>query len=342
MATSVRSIAENRCWPASVELHQVSRFGMEIIGNSAGINRVLKEIETVATTDSTVLLQGETGTGKELIARAIRNASWRRNGPFVSANCASIPAGLLESELFGHEKGAYTGAITREMGRFELANGGTFFLDEVSDIPPELQSKLLRVLQEREIERLGNPRPLRVDFRLIAATNRNLSQMVGRGEFRSDLFYRLSVFPIDLPRLRDRDDDIPDLAYHFMRKYSQALNKDIRAIRPEDMNALMRYPWPGNIRELQNTIERCVICSTSATLHPPSLPDPGDCSSTNNCTLAELERRHILRTLRETDWVIGGPDGAAVRLAVKRTTLLYKMRRLGISRPLPQGALSGH
>jgi formate hydrogenlyase transcriptional activator len=254
----------------------------------------------------------------------------------VSTNCASIPTGLLESELFGHEKGAYTGAIAREIGRFELANAGTIFLDEIGDIPLELQPKLLRVLQEREFERLGSHRTVRVDFRLVAATHRHLGEMVNKGTFRQDLFYRLNVFPIRLPALRERKEDIPALAWHFATKYARRMNKKIEMITPLDMEALVQYDWPGNVRELQNCMERCALLSSDSVLCSPTLTENrsgAETVGTRGCTLAEAEREHILKTLRETEGVIGGANGAAQLLGVKRTTLLYKMRRLGISRP---------
>jgi formate hydrogenlyase transcriptional activator len=308
----------------------------EIIGESPAIRRVLKQVETVAPTDSTVLILGETGTGKELIARAIHNLSSRRDQILVKVNCAAIPLGLLESELFGHERGAFTGAITQKIGRFELANKGTLFLDEVGDIPLELQSKLLRVLQEQEFERLGNNRTQRVDVRLIAATNRDLSQMVANREFRSDLYYRLNVFPLSVPALRDRPDDIPRLIRHFTSKYARLMNKRIESIPDEVMGALTKYHWPGNIRELQNFIERAVILSPGSVLRPPLAEL--EISETNarvvgDATLVEVERQHIVNALEESNWVIGGVHGAASRLGVKRTTLLYKMQKLGISRP---------
>jgi formate hydrogenlyase transcriptional activator len=306
-----------------------------IVGKGRSLKHVLGQVETVATTDSPVLILGETGTGKELIARAIHKVSSRHDRPFVSANCASIPAGLLESELFGHEKGAFTGAVARTVGRFELADKGTIFLDEVGDIPLELQPKLLRVLQEQKIERLGSSQTLHVDFRLIAATHWNLPELVAHRRFRIDLYYRLNVFPIQLPALRDRPEDIHDLAWHFVARYAKRMNKRIETIRAEDMNALANYHWPGNVRELQNIIERCVILSSNTVLAHPILgdsepPEPND--SLEVRSLAEVQRDHILQALRTTDWVIGGPDGAAARLGVKRTTLLYKMRRLGLSR----------
>ena len=308
----------------------------EIVGATAGLRRVLREVKTVAATDAAVLILGETGTGKDLIARAIHNLSTRRQHALVRADCASIPAGLLESELFGHERGAFTGAITRSIGRFELADKGTLFLDEVGNIPLELQSKLLRVLQEQELERLGSTRTVRLNFRVIAATSRNLSQMVEQGLFRNDLYYRISVFPLKVPPLRERTEDIPFLVWHFARRYALRMNKQIETIRTQDMDSLVNYQWPGNVRELQNLIERSVILSSDETLASSPFAELGrDTSSapTDRQTLAEAERTHILRALADTDWVVGGTYGAAVRLGVKRTTLLDKMRRHGISRP---------
>ena len=309
--------------------------GGEIVGRSLALKAVLKQVETVAPTDSTVLILGETGTGKELIAKAIHNLSARRDRVFVGTNCASIPAGLIESELFGHEKGAFTGAVAREIGRFELADTGTLFLDEVGDLALDLQAKLLRVLQEQEFERLGSTRTIRVDFRLVTATHRNLPQMVEDGRFRSDLFYRLNVFPIEIPPLRERPEDIPILAWHFTRKFAQRMNKKIETIREEDMEALVQYRWPGNVRELQNFIERSVILSSDGTLHLPfsGLGRGSRSSAAEIRTLAEAERDHILYALRHTGWVIGGLRGAAAQLGLKRTTLLGKMKKLGISRP---------
>jgi formate hydrogenlyase transcriptional activator len=309
----------------------------EIVGQSRTLQYVIQQVETVATTNATVLLLGETGTGKEVFARAIHRLSSRRDQPLVRADCALIPAGLLESELFGHERGAFTGAVSRSLGRIELANKGTLFLDEVGDIPLELQSKLLRVLQEREFERLGSTRTIRVDFRLVAATNRNLLEMVAQGQFRRDLYYRLSVFPIEIPPLRERVDDIPILAWHFVKKYARHMSKRIEKILPEDMDALVHHGWPGNVRELQNVVERSVVVSNGTTLalsRPTETKHHIDTSAASSSpTLAEAERELILQVLRNTDWVLGGPHGAAVRLGVKRTTLLYKMRRLGIGRP---------
>ena len=308
----------------------------EIVGQSAGLRRVLKEVEIVAPTDSTVLIYGETGTGKELIARAIHNLSLRRSNPFVKLNCAAIPTGLLESELFGHEKGAFTGAIAQRIGRFELANRGTIFLDEIGDIPLELQPKLLRVLQEREFERLGSTRTLHTDARLVAATNANLAGRVNEKRFRSDLYYRLNVFPIVVPPLRERRDDIPLLVRHFMEKYMRRMNKRIDAIPGAAMNALCEYHWPGNVRELENFIERSVILAHDTELQPPlsELPSSAGAVPVKNVqTRREAEREHILRALKEAGWVVGGPQGAAARLGMKRTTLNSLVKRLGIDRP---------
>ena len=306
----------------------------EIIGESAALKRILKEVETVAPTDSTVLIQGETGTGKELIARAIHNLSKRRERTFVKMNCAAIPTGLLESELFGHERGAFTGAIAQKVGRFELAHGGTLFLDEVGDVPLELQSKLLRVLQEQEFERLGSNRTIRVDVRLVAATNRDLAQMVADKQFRSDLYYRFNVFPITAPSLRERPEDIPLLVRYFAQKYARLMNKQIETIPAGAMTALAKYHWPGNIRELENLIERSVILSQGPDLHVPlgELKAPTAAALNGAATLEAAEREHILRVLRETKWVIGGSSGAAAHLGMKRTTLQSKIRKLGISR----------
>jgi formate hydrogenlyase transcriptional activator len=315
-------------------------FG-EIVGESAALRRVLKEVETVAPTGSTVLIRGETGTGKELIARALHELSPRRDRTFVKLNCASIPTGLLESELFGHEKGAFTGAIGQKVGRFELAHQGTLLLDEVGDIPPELQPKLLRVLQEQEFERLGGTKTIKVDVRLVAATHRDLARMVADGRFREDLYYRLNVFPVMLPPLRERPGDIPRLVRHFTQRFARRMGRQIEAIPSAVMEALVRYPWPGNIRELQNVIERAVILSPGPSLQVP----PGDLQrppapaqalvpAAAPGTLADAERDHILGVLRETGWVLGGPNGAAARLGMKRTTLQSMMKKLGISRPL--------
>ncbi|MGB9486729.1 MAG: sigma 54-interacting transcriptional regulator [Terriglobia bacterium] len=303
----------------------------EAIGESAALKRALSQAETVAPTDSTVLILGETGTGKEMIARATHDLSRRREGTFVKINCAAIPTGLLESELFGHEKGAFTGAIAQKIGRFELAHHGTLFLDEVGDIPLELQPKLLRVLQEREFERLGGTRTLRVDVRVVAATNRNLAQMVEEGLFRRDLYYRLNVFPIMVPPLRERSEDIPLLVRYFVQKYARLMDRRIETISAEEMDALTRYHWPGNVRELENLIERAVILSPGPELRLPVAELEQHSEIPSNLTLQAAEREHILRVLHETNWVVGGPHGAATRLAMKRTTLQSKMRKLGIS-----------
>jgi formate hydrogenlyase transcriptional activator len=305
----------------------------EIVGQSEVLKQVTQQVETVAPTDTAVLLLGETGTGKELFAKAVHDLSSRRNQSFVRANCAAFPAGLLESELFGHERGAFTGAVARNVGRIELANKGTLFLDEVGDIPLELQSKFCRVLQEREFERLGSSQTIRVDFRLVAATNRNLAEMVGNGQFRRDLYYRLCVFPIELPPLRDRIEDIPMLVWHYVKKYAQQMNKQVENILPEDMEALVHHGWPGNVRELQNIIERSMVVSAGGVLaiSCPAGPKSTDIS-TGTRTLAEAEREHIRKALRATNWVLGGPEGAATRLGVKRTTLLSKIKRLGLPR----------
>jgi formate hydrogenlyase transcriptional activator len=313
----------------------------QIIGKSAALHRVLKPVETVAPTDSTVLIYGETGTGKELIARAIHDLSPRRSKPFVKLNCAAIPTGLLESELFGHEKGAFTGAIAQRIGRFEVANGGTIFLDEIGEIPLELQTKLLRVLQEREFERLGSSRTLRTDARLIAATNRDLEAMVGEQKFRSDLFFRLNVFPVHVPPLREREGDIPLLVGHFTQQFSRRMNKVIETIPSTTMEALCRYHWPGNIRELQNVIERAVILSTDSTLNVDvadlKIPKAGHPKSPLKRALDDVleqsERQHILKALSQCNWVVAGPKGAAARLGMKRSTLQLRMKKFGISRP---------
>jgi len=307
----------------------------EIVGESPALKRVLSQAETVATTNSSVLILGETGTGKEVIARAIHGLSPRRERTFVKVNCAAIPTGLLESELFGHEKGAFTGAIMQKMGRFELAHNGTLFLDEVGDIPLELQPKLLRVLQEKEFERLGSSRTLHVDVRVVAATNRDLVQMVEERLFRSDLFYRLNVFPIVVPPLRERAEDIPLLVRYFAQKHARRMDRRIETIPSEEMEALTRYHWPGNVRELENLIERAVILSRGPALHV-SLPNGRSSVEppvASPVTLEAAERQHILRALRDTNWIIAGPNGAAARLGMKRTTLQSRMTKLGISRP---------
>lgn len=313
----------------------------DIIGRSDSLRAALDQVKIVAPTNSTVLILGETGTGKELVARAIHNRSSRRNRPFVRVNCAAIPLGLLESELFGHERGAFTGAIARKIGRFELAHGGTIFLDEIGDIPLELQPKLLRVLQEQEFERLGSTQTTRVDVRVVAATSRDLPQMAAKREFRSDLYYRLNVFPVRLPALRERREDIALLVRHFVGLYAKRMNKRVERIAQEAMQDFLNYPWPGNVRELQNFIERSVILSPGKVLQPPlgELKQPADrlaaCVQTAEPkirTLKDAEHEQILQALAEANWVIGGSKGAAARLGLQRTTLFYKMKRLGISR----------
>jgi formate hydrogenlyase transcriptional activator len=306
----------------------------QIIGNSSALESVLEQVEQVAPTDSTVLIQGETGTGKELIARATHNLSSRCGRPFIKLNCAAIPFDLLESELFGHEKGAFTGAIAQKIGRFELADKGTLFLDEVGDIPLALQPKLLRVLQEREFERLGSGRTHQVDVRLVAATHRNLVEMVKQNEFRSDLYYRLNVFPIPLPPLRARHEDVPALVEHFVEIYARRMGKQIEQIPAETMSEFIAYRWPGNIRELQNFIERSVILTSGNVLHAPlaSLRNASEADSLGPITLEDAERDHIRKTLEQTRWVVSGPNGAAARLGIKRSTLYFRMQKLGISR----------
>lgn len=323
----------NRLRP-SEEGHPENGFD-EIIGNSPALELVLAQVGRVAATDSTVLVLGETGTGKELIARAIHNISSRCGRPFVKINCAAIPFDLLESELFGHERGAFTGAFAQKIGRFEMADEGTLFLDEIGDIPLALQPKLLRVLEEQEFERLGSGRTHRIDVRLVAATHRNLPDMVSHNEFRSDLFYRLNVFPILLPPLRERRQDIVPLVWHFAKMFAQRMGKRISHIGDETIDALNSYSWPGNIRELQNVIERAVILSDDELL-----PNPLPISNTNPRTATPFQDMHrdsqralVLRTLRAAEWIVGGPDGAAARLGLKRTTLIARMKRLGISRP---------
>ncbi len=328
---------------------QAERAFERIIGNSAALESVLEQVEQVAPTDSTVLIEGETGTGKELIAHAIHNASQRCGRAFIKLNCAAIPLDLLESELFGHEKGAFTGAIAQKIGRFEMADKGTLFLDELGDIPSALQPKLLRVLQEQEFERLGSGRTHKVDVRLVTATNRDLVKMVACGQFRSDLYYRLNVFPILLPPLRERREDIPALVTHFVTLFSRRMGKQVDLIPPETMAAFQWYSWPGNIRELQNLVERSVILSRDGVL-----PNPLHKKQTelmvpslhltrpfhSSMTLEDSGRALILETLEQAGWIVGGPRGAAAKLGLKRTTLLAKMRRLGISRPIPQEGTS--
>ena len=316
-----------------------------IIGNSAALESVLDQVEQVAPTDSTVLIEGETGTGKELIAHAIHNASQRCGRAFIKLNCAAIPLDLLESELFGHEKGAFTGAIAQKVGRFEMADKGTLFLDEVGDIPPALQPKLLRVLQEQEFERLGSGRTHKVDVRLVAATNRDLVNMISRGHFRCDLYYRLNVFPILVPALRERREDIPALVKHFVQLFSRRMAKKVDSIPPETMAAFQWYSWPGNIRELQNFVERAVILSRDGVLPNPlhkmrteiTVPTQYRAGTfQSSMFLQDSDRTLILETLERVGWVVGGPSGAAAELGLKRTTLLAKMKRLGISRPIGQ------
>ena len=307
----------------------------DIIGDSDPLRQVLKQVEVVAPTDSTVLIQGETGTGKELIARAIHRLSGRSERTFVKLNCAAIPTGLLESELFGHERGAFTGAIMQKAGRFELADKGTIFLDEVGEIPLELQSKLLRVIQEQEFERLGSTKTLRVNVRLIAATNRDLRALVEAKQFRSDLYYRLNVFPVTVPPLRDRREDIPTLVRYFTQHYAQRMKKNIQTVPAKTLEVLSRYAWPGNIRELENLVERSVILTQGPDLQVPisELQTTGDSAASPMTGLEEAERDHILRALQEAKWVVGGAAGAAARLGVKRTTLQSKMQKFGITRP---------
>ncbi len=328
---------------------QAERTFERIIGNSAALESVLDQVEQVAPTDSTVLIEGETGTGKELIAHAIHNASQRCGRALIKLNCAAIPLDLLESELFGHEKGAFTGAIAQKIGRFEMADHGTLFLDEVGDIPPALQPKLLRVLQEQEFERLGSGRTHKVDVRLVAATNRDLVKMVARGQFRSDLYYRLNVFPILLPALRQRREDIPALVTHFVKLFSRRMGKQVDSIPPETMAAFQWYSWPGNIRELQNLVERSVILSRDGVLPNPLHKKQTELIIPNlhrtrtfqsSMTLEDSDRGLILETLEQAGWIVGGPRGAAAKLGLKRTTLLAKMRRLGISRPTSEDGSS--
>jgi formate hydrogenlyase transcriptional activator len=309
----------------------------EIIGESSALKQVFDQVRKVAPTDSTVLLLGETGTGKELIARSIHELSERRNHTFVKINCSAIPSGLLESELFGHERGAFTSATSQRIGRFEVADGGTLFLDEVGDIPLEMQPKLLRVIQEREFERVGSSRTIHSDVRLIAATNRELEEMVNSRTFRSDLFYRLNVFPVRMPSLRERRDDVPKLVRHFVRRYARQMNRRIESIPAETMRVLSEWNWPGNVRELENFVERAVILSTGTVLEAPlsglrTIPSAG---AGGRSPIEESERRLILKALRDVDWVVGGPSGAAARLGMKRTSLQSRMKYLGIARPKP-------
>jgi formate hydrogenlyase transcriptional activator len=327
---------ENVNTPPPIEENFAEDKFEEVIGSSSVLKLVLADVQRVATTDATVLVLGETGTGKELIARAVHKISARCGRPFVKLNCAAIPFDLLESELFGHEKGAFTGAISQKVGRFELANRGTLFLDEIGDIPLALQPKLLRVLQEQKFERLGSGQTHHVDVRLVAATHRNLTQMVKQNLFRNDLYYRLDVFPITLPPLRERREDIEPLVIHFVEVFSRRMGKTIEHIPHETMAAFKSYSWPGNIRELQNLIARAVILSNDGVL-PNTLPaKDGEITSTvpGYTTLKDSEHSLILRTLEAVGWVIGGASGAAARLGVKRTTLIAKMKKLGISRPV--------
>jgi formate hydrogenlyase transcriptional activator len=334
----------------SGEQDERNREFERIVGNSPALEAVLEQVERVAPTDSTVLIQGETGTGKELIAQAIHNVSQRYGRPYVKLNCAAIPFDLLESELFGHERGAFTGAIAQKVGRFELADKGTLFLDEVGDIPLALQPKLLRVLQEQEFERLGSGQTHRVDVRLVAATHRNLEEMVKRNEFRSDLYYRLNVFPIALPPLRARREDIALLVSHFVEVFSRRMAKQISNIPQETLDAFTSYSWPGNVRELQNLIERAVIRSDNGVLANPLLPPAPNVVGANpikvnlvgpEVTFEDSQRTLILRALDASGWIVGGPRGAAARLRLKRTTLISKMKKLGISRPVRQREVAG-
>jgi formate hydrogenlyase transcriptional activator len=329
--------------------HHAERTFERIIGSSAALESVLEQVEQVAPTSSTVLIEGETGTGKELIAHAIHNASQRFGRSFIKLNCAAIPLDLLESELFGHEKGAFTGAIAQKIGRFEMADKGTLFLDEVGDIPSALQPKLLRVLQEQEFERLGSGRTHKVDVRLVAATNRDLVKMVARGQFRSDLYYRLNVFPIMLPALRERREDIPALVEHFVKLFTRRMGKQVDSIPPETMAAFQWYLWPGNIRELQNLVERAVILSRDGVLPNPLHKAKTEVTPPtrsrfpafpSSMTLEDSDRALIVETLELAGWIVGGPRGAAAKLGLKRTTLLAKMRRLGISRPVSEEGTS--
>jgi formate hydrogenlyase transcriptional activator len=334
-------------WKTYSEKHAQEAAPHGIIGSSRLLKSVMEQIAVVAPTDSTVLIQGETGTGKELVAQAIHDLSPRRNGPLVKMNCAAIPASLIESELFGHERGAFTGALTQRIGRFEAANGGTLFLDEIGDLALDLQVKLLRVIQEQEFERLGSTRSIRVNVRLVAATHRDLEQMVENKEFRADLYYRLGVFPISLPPLRERPEDIPALVRHFVSKYAERMNKVVDEIPAEAMEAMVAYQWPGNIRQLQNFVEHGVIVSAGPLFEPPlsQLRIQKTSAPKNSKTLEDATRDHVLQTLEETRWVVGGRHGAAARLGIARTTLIAKMRRLGIelSRPELRGkGANGH
>jgi formate hydrogenlyase transcriptional activator len=321
--------------------HPTSEVKKELIGSSRSMQHVLEAVQTVAPTDCAVLIMGETGTGKELVARAVHEKSLRHHGPYVKLNCAAIPSGLLESELFGHERGAFTGAFNQTMGRFQRAHQGTLFLDEIGDMPMEMQPKLLRVLQEQEFERLGSSRTIRVDVRVVAATNQNLAQLVRENRFRADLFYRLNVFPIAIPSLRERREDIPMLVRHFVQKLASRLDKRIEHIPEETMELLQSHDWPGNIRELENFVERAVIMSPGTVLRPQFGEYQRVAKAEApliNRTLAEAERDHILETLRQVGWVVGGRSGAAAQLGLPRTTLMYRMRKLGIAQAQTQTA----
>jgi len=339
----MQEISEGESYSRVADIRQpLGSLGVEMVGSSLAFEQALELVEIVAPTDSTVLILGETGTGKELIARTIHNASQRCGRPFIKLNCAAIPFDLLESELFGHEKGAFTGAFAQKIGRFEMADGGTLFLDEIGDMPLALQPKLLRVLQEQEFERLGSGRTHRIDVRLVAATHRDLTKMVKRNEFRSDLYYRLNVFPVVLPPLRERQGDIPQLVSYFVEIYARRMGKQIDQIPKETLNAFMSYSWPGNVRELQNLVERAVIQSDNGVLPnplPAVLSNPLPASNKNRATplqgkFVDSQRALILEALRTAGWVIGGPNGAAAHLGLKRTTLVAKMKKLGISRPV--------
>jgi formate hydrogenlyase transcriptional activator len=335
---------ENRrsCDPPHAQMDPYADVFSDIVGSGQAMQSVLNQVRAAAPTDCTVLIEGETGTGKELIARAIHKYSARRSGNLVQVNCASIPRELIESDLFGHEKGAFTGAIAQKLGRFELAHNGTLFLDEVGDLPLDLQPKLLRALQEQEFERLGSTRTRRVNVRLVAATNRRLAQLVQEGRFRSDLYYRLNIFPISLPPLRERREDIPALARTFVNRAARKMGKDVRVIPEDTQEALVQHHWPGNIRELQNFIERAVILSTGYTLcvPPHAFSHTMHAEQVATMTLDDLQRGHILKTLEAAAWVVGGPHGAAARLGVKRTTLISRMQRLGIACSKTEGAMS--
>ncbi len=340
-ARELTSVSRRTCTEENVRSAPIPN---EIVGASIALRRVLGQAEVVAPTDAVVLIQGETGTGKELVAREVHNLSSRRQRPFIKLNCAAIPADLLESELFGHERGAFTGAVGQRLGRFEVANGGTLFLDEVGEIPLELQPKLLRVLQEEEFERLGSSRTIKVDVRVIAATNRNLLRMVQEERFRDDLYYRLNVFPIHVPPLRERPEDIPALVQHFVDRFARRMNRSIEVIPNEVIETMQRCAWPGNVRELANLIERAVILSAGPTLDVPiaELEQSGSLVARRNgtVTLAQIERARIVAVLEEANWLIAGPRGAAAHLGMKRTTLQSLIKRLEIMRPVGRYAAS--